>query len=108
MNTKLSKATLDAINNEDGCATGLPNQAYTSEEFFRVEQQQLFAKTWTCIGNGCSVPEPGDLQPVGFLGQPLVMLRNKQGKERGRTLREPSFTTSAAIAAMSWSGKPAG
>ncbi len=82
MNTKLSKATLDAINNEDGCATGLPNQAYTSEEFFRLEQQQLFAKTWTCIGNGCSVPEPGDLQPVGFLGQPLVMLRNKQGDIR--------------------------
>ena len=76
----LSRETLDAINVEDGIAAGLPNCAYTSEEFFRIEQTQLFARTWTCIGNACSVPDPGRLKPIGFLGEPLVMLRNLHGE----------------------------
>ncbi|MDH3636493.1 MAG: aromatic ring-hydroxylating dioxygenase subunit alpha [Gammaproteobacteria bacterium] len=74
-----SKSDFNAVTTESGLASGLPNHAYTSEDFFRMEQEQLFARTWTCIGNGCNIPEPGDLQPIGFLGQPLVMLRNRQG-----------------------------
>ena len=75
---QLSESDFKAVTRESGLASGLPNYAYTSAEFFRAEQEQLFAKTWTCIGNACSVPRCGDLQPVGFLGQPLVMLRDKQ------------------------------
>ncbi len=79
---RLSESEFKAVTREHGVASGLPNYAYTSNEFFALEQETLFAKTWTCIGNACSVPEPGDLKPVGFLGQPLVMLRNRQGELR--------------------------
>ena len=75
-----SKIDFSAVTSESGLASGLPNYAYTSEDFFRIEQEQLFASTWTCIGNGCNIPDPGDLQPVGFLGQPLLMLRNGPGE----------------------------
>ena len=78
----LAPETLDALNIEDGIATGLPNEAYTSETFFRAEQKQLFARTWTCVGNACSVPNAGDLRPVGFLGEPLVLVRNKKDEVR--------------------------
>ena len=78
MNIELTRERLDAINADDGIAVGLPNAAYISEDFFRVEQQQVFARTWTCIGNACSVPEVGDLKPVGFLGEPLVLVRNQR------------------------------
>ena len=78
----LSESDFKAVTQGTGVTSGLPNYAYTSDEFFRTEKEQLFAKTWTCIGNGCSVPNPGDLQPVAFLDQPLVMLRNKQGDIR--------------------------
>ena len=74
------ESDFSAVTTESGLASGLPNYAYTSEDFFRMEQEQLFARTWTCIGNACKIPEPGDLQPVGFLGQPLVMVRNRQGE----------------------------
>jgi len=77
---QLSESDIKAVTTQSGLASGLPNHAYTSEDFFRAEQEHLFAKTWTCIGNGCSVPEPGNLKPIGFLGQPLVMLRNRQGE----------------------------
>ena len=77
---QLDQSDFAAVCKSTGDARGLPNYAYTSEEFFALEQQQLFANTWTCIGNACSLPEPGDLQPVGFLGEPLLMLRNKAGQ----------------------------
>jgi choline monooxygenase len=76
---QLSESDFKAVFRQSGLASGLPNYAYTSDEFFRAEQEQLFARTWTCIGNGCSIPRPGHLQPVEFLGQPLVMLRNRHG-----------------------------
>jgi hypothetical protein len=64
----------ELVDPNSGLTTGLPNYAYTSEDFFAREQTELFAKTWTCIGNACNVPEPGDLRPVDFLDQPPVML----------------------------------
>ncbi|MFT5739598.1 MAG: choline monooxygenase [Gammaproteobacteria bacterium] len=76
----LDHSDFTAVCQSTGEARGLPNYAYTSDAFFELEQQRLFASTWTCIGNACSLPEPGDLQPVGFLGEPLLMLRNKDGQ----------------------------
>ena len=78
----LSEEAVGAVTRETASATGLPNRAYTSEEFFQCERDQLFAKTWTCIGNACSVPDPGDVKPVRFLGIPLVMVRNKRRELR--------------------------
>ncbi len=63
-------------------ASGLPNEAYTSESFAAAERDQVLAKTWTCIGVGHWVPEPGDLKPVQLLGLPLLMLRNSAGELR--------------------------
>ena len=71
-----------AVVQEVADASGLPNYAYTSEDFFRWEQETLFANTWTCIGDTCSVPNPGDLKPVNSLGLPLVMVRNKASAVR--------------------------
>ena len=61
-------------------ACGLPNHAYTSPEFFVLERDKLFARRWTCIGHACSIPSPGDVEPVNLMGLPLLMLRNKDGE----------------------------
>lgn len=63
-------------------ATGLGNDAYTSDAFLELERAHLFSKTWTCIGFGSDVPNPGDSRPVELLGQPLFMLRDKSGEIR--------------------------
>src|SRR3546814_2654348 len=44
-------------------AGGLPNETYTSERFAAVERDEVLARTWTCIGAGAWVPQPGDLRP---------------------------------------------
>jgi choline monooxygenase len=61
-------------------ACGLPSAAYTSEAFARHERDHVLARTWTCIGVGAQVPEPGDLRPVEIFGLPLLLLRDLAGE----------------------------
>ncbi len=63
-------------------AQGLPNEAYTSEAFARLERDRLLARTWTCVGVASEVPEPGDVKPVSFQGLPLILLRDRTGEIR--------------------------
>jgi choline monooxygenase len=60
-------------------ARGLPNEAYTSPDFAHLERDRLFARTWTCVGFGRQVPNPGDVRPVKLLGLPLLLLRDLEG-----------------------------
>ena len=63
-------------------AVGLPNPAYTSPEFFRLELERIFAPSWACLGHACDVPQPGDLRPMRLLGVPLLMARAAGGAVR--------------------------
>jgi len=63
-------------------ASGLPNEAYVSDEFAAWEQDVLLARTWACIGTGRRVPEVGDAVPLEFAGLPLFMLRGRDGEVR--------------------------
>ena len=62
-------------------ATGLPGRAYGAD-FFRLEQQALFPRTWAAVGFGAQVPQPGDACPVDLAGWPLVMVRGDDGEVR--------------------------
>lgn len=61
-------------------ANGLPNAYYTDEQVFEAEKSVLFANTWACIGFGKDVGEIGDAFPVNFLGQPLLIVRDKDAE----------------------------
>jgi phenylpropionate dioxygenase-like ring-hydroxylating dioxygenase large terminal subunit len=63
-------------------ARGLPSALYTSEEALSLERQKLFHAGWACLGFGKDVPNPGDAEPVDFLGAPLLLLRDKDGDVR--------------------------
>jgi choline monooxygenase len=78
----ISRQVLGEINKSVGQASGLPNHAYTDPEFFKLEIEEIFARTWTCIGNACSVPGPGDLKTVSFLGSPLLLCRDNNSRVR--------------------------
>ncbi|MBY8975060.1 aromatic ring-hydroxylating dioxygenase subunit alpha [Rhodobacteraceae bacterium NNCM2] len=60
-------------------ARGLPNEFYTSPEMFEAEKQKVFFPNWAAIGFTSDVPENGSAKPITFLGQPLVMVRDKEG-----------------------------
>ncbi len=61
---------------------GLPNPAYVSDKVYAAEQASVFAATWACIGFEKDVPAAGDVYPLTFLGQPLVMTRGNDGTVR--------------------------
>jgi choline monooxygenase len=63
-------------------ATALPNAAYISDEFLRLENERLFARTWTLAGFAHRIPDPGDAVPVTVAGLPIVLLRNREGEIR--------------------------
>ncbi len=75
---KVPDATLGMILQPIEKATGLPNQAYTSNEFFAQERDQVMGKGWAGLWFASDLPKKGYVKPVEFMGLPLVILRNKQ------------------------------
>ncbi len=63
-------------------ADGLPNAAYADPAFFAAERDRIFRSQWACAGFGKDVPATGDMRPVEFLGQPLLLVRDDEGAVR--------------------------
>ena len=63
-------------------ATGLPNEAYTSAAFAELERDLVLGRTWTAVGVGRQVPEPGDVAPLSLQGLPLILVRGRDGQLR--------------------------
>ncbi|NNC22567.1 aromatic ring-hydroxylating dioxygenase subunit alpha [Salinisphaera sp. USBA-960] len=63
-------------------AQGLPSVLYTAPGVLEFERDQLFAETWAAVGFASDVSNGGDVQPLWWLGQPLIMLRDQDGQIR--------------------------
>ena len=63
-------------------ATGLPNAHYTDPMVFAQETQHLLFDHWAGIGFAHDVAAPGDARPLDFVGQPLLLLRDRAGALR--------------------------
>jgi len=61
-------------------ATTLNPETYRSEAFFKLEQEQVFAHSWVCVGYTSQVKDPGQIMPVTVGGQPVIICRDKQNK----------------------------
>jgi len=58
-------------------ATTLPAQAYTSEEFFAWELDQVLRAGWQCVAHVSQIPAPGDFLNLDLLGEPLIVVHGK-------------------------------
>lgn len=63
-------------------AETLPGHCYTSEAFYQREVEGIFLKTWNFIGRVDRVPNPGDYFAFEFVGVPVVVLRDNEGRVR--------------------------
>jgi len=63
-------------------AQGLPNACYTDPAHLERERERVFAPGWAGLAFAADVPEPGDVYPVRFLGQPLLLARDLEGQLR--------------------------
>jgi phenylpropionate dioxygenase-like ring-hydroxylating dioxygenase large terminal subunit len=58
-------------------AVTLPAQAYTSEEFFAWEMTHLLRGGWQCVAHVAQIPQPGDFLNLDLLGEPLIVVHDK-------------------------------
>ncbi|WP_324755016.1 aromatic ring-hydroxylating oxygenase subunit alpha [Roseovarius sp. Pro17] len=63
-------------------ARAMPPSVYTSEEFLAQEQEFLFGKEWFCVGRASAMQEPGDYVTVELAGQPIAVIRGRDGELR--------------------------
>jgi choline monooxygenase len=59
-------------------STLLPD-AYTSPEFFALEQERVFATAWVAVGFASDVDRPGACVVVEVAGRSIIVTRNRQG-----------------------------
>ncbi|MEM7030278.1 MAG: aromatic ring-hydroxylating dioxygenase subunit alpha [Chloroflexota bacterium] len=67
--------------NVEAAMTLIP-EAYTSDAFYQLEQERVFANSWIPVALTAQVRQPGDVQVVEVAGQSIIITRNKQGKLR--------------------------
>ena len=87
-------------------ARGLPNAYYTDPALAERERRAVFFANWAGLAFAHEVPGPGDVKPVSFLGQPLLLARDHHGilrvfhnvcRHRGMILVEAAQTLPRAI-----------
>ena len=61
-------------------AVSLIPDAYTEEEFFELEKEQIFRRYWVCAGVVSSVQNAGDLMVAEIGGQSVIICRDESGK----------------------------
>lgn len=66
----------------DRASTLIPD-AYTSQQFFGVEKERVFATSWVAVGTTDQIVEPGQVILSEVAGSPVIVTRNKQGALRG-------------------------
>lgn len=64
-------------------ATAMPKSVYTSPEFAALEEQHIFARDWLCAGRADALPHPGDYLTMEISGEPIIILRDRDGALRG-------------------------
>ena len=58
---------------------GLPSEAYTDKKFWAKECNTIFSNSWVFVGFAHELKNLGDVLPITVGGQPLVLVKNKNG-----------------------------
>jgi choline monooxygenase len=85
-----SNVTAEILSNERiarldlpiGEARGLPPKAYTSSDFFNLENDRLFRGGWMSVAFSHDIPNPGDAIPLSVAGVELLVVRDEEQNVR--------------------------
>lgn len=59
-------------------ASGLPNAAYWSDEWLKLEQHHCFQDSWVFAGAEAEIPHKGDIKPIEIGGAPIMLVRDQE------------------------------
>ena len=80
--TLLAQQTREKLDGPTGSALGIPGDWYWREEFFQLERERLFARTWMFAGYAHELTQPGDAMPVEAAQYGVILTRNEAGTIR--------------------------
>lgn len=60
-------------------ATTIPSRWYLDPQFFELEREKIFARTWQPVGFAKHPAEPGSYLAAEIAGEPIVVTRAKDG-----------------------------
>ena len=63
-------------------ARAMPPEVYTSASFLERELAGIFRRDWICVGRADALAEPGDYVTHDIAGQPVLVLRDREGQLR--------------------------
>lgn len=78
----LERSDIDSLQRPTHLAEGLPGRVFTDPDFFELEARRLFGRSWTAVGFGADIPNPGDVTPVSLAGYELLLVRGSDGDVR--------------------------
>ncbi len=86
MTAQPTKAQFDAISRgwkpDASASLSLRAEAYTDPFWFQVDRDQVIAKTWQWVCHVEALREPGSYKAVEIAGQPVVVVRDREGQLR--------------------------
>jgi choline monooxygenase len=72
-----------SVDSEIARAWTLPSHLYTEPATFAAEKERIFARSWQVVGHRDQVANPGDYFTAELVGEPLLIVRDAEGKLRG-------------------------
>lgn len=60
----------------------LPAWTYSNPDFFALERERVFMRSWQVVCHQNDLPAPGDYQVFDFLGEPAFVIRGEDGNLR--------------------------
>ncbi|MGB7585721.1 MAG: aromatic ring-hydroxylating dioxygenase subunit alpha, partial [Terriglobales bacterium] len=72
-----------AVDPEIARAWSVPARFYTDADVFLAEREKIFARSWQPVGHVHQLVHPGDFFTMELQGEPLLLVRDAEGKLRG-------------------------
>jgi phenylpropionate dioxygenase-like ring-hydroxylating dioxygenase large terminal subunit len=66
-------------------ARAMPPGVYTSDTFHDAELENVFKRSWFCVGRASALANTGDYVTCELAGQPIIVLRNKDSTLRAHS-----------------------
>lgn len=77
--TPFTDSEIEAIREGNNGVYGvLPGRFYTDQEIFDLESEKILTKQWLHVGRWDQAENPGDYFTVSFLGQSIIIVRNRE------------------------------
>src|SRR5688572_8176079 len=73
-----SPATYAPLRRDVEQAVTLIPDAYRDGEFFRIEQERVWSRSWVVVGYASEIPRPGDVLVAEVAGQSILVARNRE------------------------------